>query len=322
VLLTFSFFSNTFTKFRFSLLEKSYLINTDNCNFINLREKQMNNLSSQDIEKYSLIWTIISVHGKFLGAMYRNVIGTKEKNFGPLLEVETTIFLIYKTCQFISKYEEDNTILKLQELSFDKLVDENQSLFSHMTTLKGISDRISNYMTSQNDFEVLFLNLGNTVLQTKFEKSYPVRIIGVMEMIQNKKDFLAYFSSLINDSIKPTFDSLYRDGQSFMNLPPEEISKRITLETSSRTNTNYKTREEIQKKEGCYIATAVYGSYNHDKVLILRKFRDETLQPLLIGRFIIKFYYLLSPSLSIYFRKGIMNSLSRKFLDKIIKIIN
>src|SRR5690606_39635279 len=84
---------------------------------------------------------------------------------------------------------------------------------------------------------------------------------------------------------------------------------------------NYSTKQDVQKKEGCYIATAVYGSYNHDKVLVLRKFRDDILQPTMIGRFAVCIYYFLSPTLSLYFKEGLLNRITRIILDKIIKKI-
>lgn len=48
-------------------------------------------------------------------------------------------------------------------------------------------------------------------------------------------------------------------------------------------------------KSGCYIATMVYGDYEHPKVKILRKFRDQFLAKHYLGRQFIKFYYKYSP---------------------------
>lgn len=49
---------------------------------------------------------------------------------------------------------------------------------------------------------------------------------------------------------------------------------------------------------GCFIATAVYGSYDSPQVLILRKFRDDHLQPSIRGRFMIRLYYFISPPIA------------------------
>ena len=56
-----------------------------------------------------------------------------------------------------------------------------------------------------------------------------------------------------------------------------------------------KAKLEKEEKGGCYIATAVYGSYEAPEVLTLRLFRDEVLQKNFFGRLFVKTYYFLSP---------------------------
>ncbi len=52
---------------------------------------------------------------------------------------------------------------------------------------------------------------------------------------------------------------------------------------------------------GCYIATAVYGSYDCPQVWTLRRFRDYTLAKTWYGRVFIKTYYAISPTLVKWF---------------------
>lgn len=51
------------------------------------------------------------------------------------------------------------------------------------------------------------------------------------------------------------------------------------------------------KKGGCYIATAVYGSYDCPEVWTFRRFRDNNLSKSCYGRAFIKCYYAISPML-------------------------
>lgn len=53
-----------------------------------------------------------------------------------------------------------------------------------------------------------------------------------------------------------------------------------------------------EKSGGCYIATAVYGSYEAPQVLVLRRFRDERLASSALGRLAIETYYKISPPLA------------------------
>ena len=55
--------------------------------------------------------------------------------------------------------------------------------------------------------------------------------------------------------------------------------------------------QPMKKKSGCYVATAVYGSYDCPQVWTLRRFRDNRLAASLPGRAFIRLYYAVSPAL-------------------------
>ncbi|MDR0908323.1 MAG: sel1 repeat family protein [Spirochaetaceae bacterium] len=70
---------------------------------------------------------------------------------------------------------------------------------------------------------------------------------------------------------------------------------------------------------GCYIATAVYGSYDAPSVMTLRHFRDEYLAKSLLGRLFISIYYKLSPQIANSLRNTvIINRLVRCILDRFV----
>lgn len=79
------------------------------------------------------------------------------------------------------------------------------------------------------------------------------------------------------------------------------------------------TNNTPKKKEGCYIATAVYGSYDAPEVITLRRFRDETLKKSFFGRLFIKVYYTLSPPIAKRLKNARrVNSCVKKLLDKLV----
>ncbi|MDR1002009.1 MAG: hypothetical protein LBL82_01885 [Oscillospiraceae bacterium] len=53
----------------------------------------------------------------------------------------------------------------------------------------------------------------------------------------------------------------------------------------------------VNKKVGCYIASAVYGSYDCPEVWTLRRYRDSTLASTWYGRMFVRTYYAISPAL-------------------------
>ena len=93
--------------------------------------------------------------------------------------------------------------------------------------------------------------------------------------------------------------------------------------TSSITVANNLSDDLPNKKEGCYIATAVYGSYDAPEVLTLRRFRDKTLKKSLFGRLFIRLYYILSPPVAKKLKNTHrVNIFVRRILDKWVSRLN
>lgn len=79
---------------------------------------------------------------------------------------------------------------------------------------------------------------------------------------------------------------------------------------------NYDTTDS-KGNSGCYIATAVYGSYYCDEVLALRRYRDDYLAKKSWGRLFIKIYYAISPSLAAHIdQNSFVGRKIKTFLDK------
>ena len=99
------------------------------------------------------------------------------------------------------------------------------------------------------------------------------------------------------------------------------VSKTITIKSKQEATADIKRYHEIIKlcdpnyvipvveepppqatnSGGCYVATAVYGSYDCPQVWTLRRFRDYTLAETWYGRAFIKTYYAISPTLVKWF---------------------
>lgn len=105
-------------------------------------------------------------------------------------------------------------------------------------------------------------------------------------------------------------------------------------DTRSRYSENKSTLEDMYNRSksttsssssssgGCYVATMVYGDYNHPQVMVLREFRDNVLSHFYLGRKFIQFYYRYSPGwverLKDY---KTVNVAIKKILNQAIKIL-
>lgn len=79
----------------------------------------------------------------------------------------------------------------------------------------------------------------------------------------------------------------------------------------------------VDSKGACYVATAIYGSYDCPQVWTLRRYRDNFLSKTVCGYAFIKIYYRISPFfVRVFGNSKWFNSLGRNVLDHIVKKLN
>lgn len=106
--------------------------------------------------------------------------------------------------------------------------------------------------------------------------------------------------------------------QTINNVDLKKLSEE-RMEQRFRNMSSEALPKATKKKTGCYIATAVYGSYDAPEVLILRSFRDNRLSKSLFGRAFIKIYYKVSPPIAVWMKdKTKINDTLKKILDFLI----
>lgn len=106
----------------------------------------------------------------------------------------------------------------------------------------------------------------------------------------------------------------YLDGNEDYCLKFREISESISAKFREKfPGDAAKNKADIAaaKKEGCFIATAATGSYDHPKVLTLRQFRDQVLLTSRSGRIFVSCYYAISPYLANLVKRSV-------FLKKVV----
>lgn len=105
----------------------------------------------------------------------------------------------------------------------------------------------------------------------------------------------------------------------------EENKKTINkyVEKIQKYDSSY-TPPKIPTSSGsCYIATAVYGSYDCPQVWTLRRYRDFVLAKTWYGRLFIKTYYLISPSVVKHFGHIVwIRNIWKKPLDRMVMNLN
>ena len=174
-------------------------------------------------------------------------------------------------------------------LRFIEIVKKN----SHLTSVENVNKFL------EINVRILADEIYNqTVAFLKFDKKH-------LSEKPDTNDFLSRY-----EAYKFTF-------KTFMELPISEALKSYVLELERKIN-----ELNLQNKSGCYVATMVYGDYDHEQVKVLRVFRDDVLDKYYLGKYFIMIYYKYSPKLVKKLKhKKRINILIRKGLNQFIKIL-
>lgn len=142
-----------------------------------------------------------------------------------------------------------------------------------------------------------------------------------------------YITKVVNEAIReaPNFiricHSQKNSSSAESNNNPEIGTRKTAYSNNSnqpifKEHTDYNTDKHTKDSSlsnACYIATAVYGSYDCSDVWVLRRFRDYKLAQSVLGRIFIKTYYAISPKLlKLFGNKTWFIAFWRKRLDSLI----
>lgn len=108
----------------------------------------------------------------------------------------------------------------------------------------------------------------------------------------DKKTFTTHELKEVYDALTMVIDSAIKKNDKY-----QSDYIRYKEEIISDFNKTLEEHGFTVKKEGCYIATAVYGSYDCPQVWVLRNYRDKAIARHFCGRIFIRAYYFISPIL-------------------------
>ncbi len=165
----------------------------------------------------------------------------------------------------------------------------------------------------ENDHISGYCHLRGEKRHFKIDRIQSIRVLPDGQLV--KKDSNSETKNMSNNSLGQV------GAYSSSTIRPSYTSK-TTSNYTPTTSSSYTTSSNKKSSEGCYIATMVYGDYDHPKVMVLRQYRDNYLMNSFIGRCFIKIYYYLSPKAVRVLRdKKHINNLIRVILNRLVNKI-
>lgn len=140
---------------------------------------------------------------------------------------------------------------------------------------------------------------GQLIINPVFEEAYPFHEGLSCVCIGGKYGFINKMGEYIIDPLY-NGESVFHEGLACVKVERKiqhtviESPSSVSRQTTQKT---YSSSSKPKTNSGCYIATAVYGSYDCPEVWTLRRYRDNVLDNKWYGRAFIRTYYSISPIL-------------------------
>lgn len=158
------------------------------------------------------------------------------------------------------------------------------------------------------------------------------------EILATNGSYLASFLYAAGDEFYAFYNNVAEAANVAVSLWKQGIYVHLTIvRLVHDEKPHYKVMHEVEEKikkldkeyslperhGACYIATAVYGSYDCPPGWTLRRYRDFYLKKTLVGRSFIRFYYAISSSLvSIFGNSTLIHQWTKKLLNQFVNYLN
>jgi hypothetical protein len=257
-----------------------------------------------------------------------------EKNNRITNDVAVKAYVICKYAKSIvaggpTKERIDQNLKIIKESSEQGIDTSNypKNIISHVNKICRVLEKSVKAISDGNSFNKL-TSAKELVRETKDSRLIISEAVG-----SDDKGYVKICDTIVSISLSLLIDYVNKMA-SVIGVDNEQISFLRSLghlpmepATKSRYQENLKTLNGMYNRSnsgggGCYIATMVYGDYDHPQVMILRNFRDNFLSNYFLGRNFIQFYYKYSPSwVETMKNTKVVNFFIRFVLNKIILII-
>ncbi len=216
----------------------------------------------------------------------------------------------------------DSSVPEIQKEVVLKEIQSRCSIIAHMLS-NAAEHRF--YDLDLQDFSddifssTIIVHLFADILEERYNGEYSqMSVMSWKESIEIIQIYTSHFSpgehlSDIQKIIDETGDKIKKYDSSYIG-PKFDVEEKDTNDFTISNNT---------QSNGCYIASAVYGSYDCPEVWTLRRFRDFTLDETWYGRLFIKFYYATSPTFVKYYGNDkAFKAFGKRLLDKMVAKLN